>query len=65
MMPEQDGIEWMPQMLREWRGVKIIAIPGGGRVDKSDYFGVTQKLGAIAASDESETDALAEMLESS
>jgi len=62
MMPEEDGIGAMLQMRGERRGVKIIAISGGGKVDKSDYLVIAEKLGADAAFQKEDTDALIEML---
>jgi CheY-like chemotaxis protein/hemerythrin len=64
MMPERDGIGTMLQMRRERPDVKIIAISGGGCVDKSDYLSVAEKLGAIAAFEKTEVDALVETLDS-
>jgi CheY-like chemotaxis protein len=62
MMPEEDGIGAMLQMRRERRDVKIIAISGGGEVVKSDYLAIAEKLGADAAFQKEDTDALIEML---
>ena len=62
MMPEEDGIGAMLQMRRERRDVKIIAISGGGKVVKSDYLAIAEKLGADAAFQKEDTDALIEML---
>ena len=62
MMPEEDGIGAMLQMRRERRDVKIIAISGGGKVDKSDYLVIAEKLGADATFQKEDTDALVEML---
>jgi DNA-binding response OmpR family regulator len=63
MMPEEDGIGVMLQMRRERRDVKIIAISGGGKVDKSDYLVIAQKLGADAAFQKQDTDAIIDTLE--
>jgi len=63
MMPEQDGIGTMLQMQRERPDVKIIAISGGGRVDKADYLSIAEKLGAVAAFEKTQMNALIEMLE--
>lgn len=62
MMPEEDGIGAMLKMRRERRDVKIIAISGGGKVDKSDYLVIAEKLGADAAFRKQDTDALIETL---
>jgi len=63
MMPKEEGIGLMLQMRRERRDVKIIAISGGGKVDKSDYLVIAQKLGADAAFQKQDTEALIEMLQ--
>jgi DNA-binding response OmpR family regulator len=63
MMPEEDGIGVMLQMRRERQAVKIIAISGGGKVDKSDYLVIAEKLGADAAFQKEDTDALIETLD--
>lgn len=46
MMPQQDGIGTIREMRRLDPQAKIIAISGGGRIDKSDYLSVAEKLGA-------------------
>lgn len=62
MMPEEDGIGLMLRMRRERRDVKIIAISGGGKVDKSDYLVIADKLGADATFQKQDTEALIELL---
>ncbi len=63
MMPEEDRIGVMLQMRRERQGVKIIAILGGGKMHKSDYLVIAEKLGADAAFEKQDTDAFIEVLE--
>ncbi len=63
IMPEEDGIGVMLQMRRERPNVKIIAISGGGKIDKSDYLTVAERLGADAAIPKGETEALIEVLD--
>ena len=63
MMPEQDGIGAMLQMRRERRDVKIIAISGGGTLDKTTYLAIAEKLGADAAFQKQDTEALIETLD--
>jgi len=63
MMPEQDGIGAMLQMRRERRDVKIIAISGGGTLDKTNYLAIAEKLGADAAFQKQDTEALIETLD--
>src|SRR5256885_9983587 len=38
LMPEQDGIGAILQMRRERPDAKIVAMSGGGRIDKADYL---------------------------
>jgi DNA-binding response OmpR family regulator len=45
-MPGQEGIETIALFRREWPGVKIIAMSGGGEVAQREYLGVAQALGA-------------------
>src|SRR5579859_4128007 len=40
LMPEQDGIGAIREMRRLRPDAKIVAISGGGKVDKSDYLTV-------------------------
>ncbi len=46
IMPEQEGIETIRQLRKEYLGVKIIAISGGGRGDPEKYLKLAQVLGA-------------------
>lgn len=48
----------MLQMRRARRDVKIFAISGGGKVDKFDYLAIAQKLGADAAFQKQDIDAV-------
>ena len=63
MMPEEDGIGAMLQMRRERPDVKIIAISGGSKADRSDYLVIAERLGADAALEKVDTDALIETLD--
>jgi CheY-like chemotaxis protein len=63
MMPEQDGIGTMLQMRRERPGVKIIAISGGGKVDRGDYLVIAEQLGADAAIPKTDASALINALD--
>ena len=49
LMPEQDGIGAIREMRRLRPGAKIVAMSGGGKVDKSDYLSVAEQLGADLA----------------
>lgn len=62
LMPEQDGIGAIRELRRLDPAVKIVAISGGGRVDKSDYLTVAEKLGADAAVEKVDLDRLLEIL---
>ncbi len=51
VMPEQEGIETIIELKRDFPDIKIVAISGGGRIDSKDYlelaehFGVTRTFG--------------------
>ncbi|OFZ73478.1 MAG: hypothetical protein A2W04_02730 [Betaproteobacteria bacterium RBG_16_64_9] len=46
-MPDKDGMETIHQLRREFPGVKIIAMSGGGSVAKQvDYLAMTREFGA-------------------
>ena len=46
LMPEQDGIGAIREMRRLNAKAKIVAMSGGGKVDKADYLTVAEQLGA-------------------
>jgi CheY-like chemotaxis protein len=46
IMPEQEGIATIRQILGEKPGTKIIAISGGGRVGNTDFLQIARKMGA-------------------
>ena len=48
IMPEQEGIETIIQLLRENPKAKIVAVSGGGRLGSMDFLTVASKLGAAA-----------------
>jgi DNA-binding NtrC family response regulator len=48
IMPEQEGIETIIQLRREYPKLAIIAISGGGTVDPEGYLGTARLLGAAA-----------------
>jgi CheY-like chemotaxis protein len=62
LMPEQDGIGAILQMRRERPDAKIVAMSGGGRVDKADYLTTAEKLGADAAVEKLDMEKLIEIL---
>jgi DNA-binding response OmpR family regulator len=46
VMPEQEGLETLIQLLHESSAVKVIAISGGGRVGPDAYLNSARTLGA-------------------
>lgn len=46
IMPDQEGIGTILELRGAHRGVKIIAISGGGRNSGQDYLALAKKLGA-------------------
>ena len=49
IMPEQEGIETIIELCREWPEVKIIAISGGPRYGSNDTLRMAELLGAKRA----------------
>jgi DNA-binding response OmpR family regulator len=49
IMPQQEGIGTIRQILAERPGTKIIAISGGGRIGNTDFLSIARKMGAIDA----------------
>lgn len=49
IMPEQEGIETIMQLSREYPGVKIIAVSGGGKGSPDIYLESAIRLGACRA----------------
>ena len=62
LMPEQDGLGAIREMRRLRPDAKIVAISGGGKIDKSDYLTVAEKLGADVGIEKSDIDKLLEIL---
>lgn len=46
IMPEQEGLETISGLKKEYPQVKIIAISGGGRIGPEAYLPAAQELGA-------------------
>lgn len=46
IMPEQEGLETISRLKKEYPGIKIIAISGGGRIGPEAYLPAAQELGA-------------------
>ena len=62
LMPEQDGIGAIREMRRLRPSAKIIAMSGGGKVDKSDYLSVAEQLGADVGIEKCDLNKLLEIL---
>ena|SRR5687767_14998071 len=45
-MPEKDGLETIVEMRRDFPRIKIIAISGGGRMQRTDHLTVAHEIGA-------------------
>lgn len=46
IMPEQEGLETISRLKKDYRGIKIIAISGGGRIGPEAYLPAALELGA-------------------
>lgn len=46
IMPEQEGLETISRLKKEYAGIKIIAISGGGRIGPEAYLPAARELGA-------------------
>ena len=46
IMPEQEGLETITALRRDYPGLKIIAISGGGRIGPEAYLPAARELGA-------------------
>ena len=46
IMPEQEGLETIMELQRDFPGVNIIALSGGAKAGTLDFLPVAQKLGA-------------------
>ncbi len=46
IMPEKEGIETIRELRRDFPGLKIIAISGGGRASADGYLSVAKTIGA-------------------
>lgn len=46
IMPEQEGLETISRLKKEYGGIKIIAISGGGRIGPEAYLPAALELGA-------------------
>ncbi len=48
IMPHKEGLELITELRRDFAGVKIIAISGGGRLGPDEYLPIARKLGALS-----------------
>lgn len=46
IMPEQEGLETISRLKKQYAGIKIIAISGGGRIGPEAYLPAALELGA-------------------
>lgn len=46
IMPEMEGIQTIIELTRQYPGIKIIAISGGGRIGSEQYLQMATRLGA-------------------
>lgn len=46
IMPEQEGLETISRLKKDYEGIKIIAISGGGRIGPEAYLPAALELGA-------------------
>jgi DNA-binding NtrC family response regulator len=46
IMPELDGIEAIRRIRNDYPGLRIIAMSGGGQIDKADFLHMAEVLGA-------------------
>lgn len=46
IMPEKEGFETIVELRRDYPGLKIIAISGGGAIGATDYLKLAKTLGA-------------------
>ncbi len=47
IMPEKEGIETIGELRREFKGIKIIAMSGGGRIGPDAYLKMAKDFGAM------------------
>lgn len=48
IMPDKEGLETIREIVKEHKGLKIIAISGGGRVGPDSYLTMAKMFGASA-----------------
>ena len=46
IMPEQEGVETIIELRRDYPAVEIIAVSGGGRIGSREYLELARKFGA-------------------
>jgi len=47
IMPDKEGIETIMELKKDFPGVRIIAISGGGRIGAEYYLDMAEQLGAV------------------
>jgi YesN/AraC family two-component response regulator len=46
IMPDKEGLEMIPELIRDYPRIKIIAMSGGGRTGPQNYLKMAKYLGA-------------------
>lgn len=46
IFPDKEGIEMITELSRDYPGIKIIAMSGGGKIDPQGYLEMAKHLGA-------------------
>jgi CheY-like chemotaxis protein len=49
IMPEQEGLETIKELKRDFPQIKILAISGGGKIDAQNYLAIAKGMGADLA----------------
>ncbi|MCC7265767.1 MAG: response regulator [Caulobacteraceae bacterium] len=48
VMPDKDGVELISEIRRDWPGLRVVAISGGGRIGPDLYLQIARQMGADA-----------------
>lgn len=47
IMPEMEGIETITRIAKQYPGLKVVAMSGGGRLGNTDFLKVASQIGAV------------------